>query len=527
MTKNNKLAAPNKVGHAAREFVSILYQIMCMNLRRALLFLLLFRSHGGADPGVVQVAKPWFGIHIVDETTGRGIPLIEFRTVNDIRCITDNAGWIAFNEPGLMNRELWLYLSLAPGYEMDKDGFGFTGIRVTPKAGESTTVKLKRTNIAERIARTTGQGLYRDSELLGLPHSLPNLNPAGVMGQDSVQAVLYRKKIFWLWGDTNVPQYPLGNFHTTCALTPLEVKPESGIAFEYFMDREKPQQLRQMMPLKEPGAVWLFGLLNVLDEQGSEVLLAHYGRHQGLSAPLEHGICRFNDERGIFESAKSLDKSEPWRFPQGNAVRVTHDEGVFYYFAHPFCNTRVAATLKDILRPESYESLRFDEGSRQWRWQRELPPTEPGDETKLLLARKMSAGQARYSLKDVATGKLVRLHTASVNWNAYRKKFVLIGLQIGDQGDPSPLGEMWYAESESPAGPWPGAVKIASHPRYSFYNPVHHAFLDAEGGRTIYFQGTYSLEFSGNPLAPARYDYNQVMYRLDLSDARLKPAQKD
>ena len=74
----------------------------------------------------------------------------------------------------------------------------------------------------------------------------------------------------------------------------------------------------------------------------------------------------------------------------------------------------------------------------------------------------------------------------------------------------------------SPAGPWHSAVKIASHPRYSFYNPVHHAFLDAEGGRIIYFQGTYSLEFSGNPLAPARYDYNQVMYRLDLSDERLE-----
>ena len=84
---------------------------------------------------------------------------------------------------------------------------------------------------------------------------------------------------------------------------------------------------------------------------------------------------------------------------------------------------------------------------------------------------------------------------------------------------------MWYAEADDVSGPWRHAVKVASHPRYSFYNPVHHAFLDAEGGRVIYFQGTYSLEFSGNPLAPARYDYNQVMYRLDLSDKRLAPAQ--
>lgn len=496
-----------------------------MNLQRVLLLAGLCASE--LNPATAQVTPPYFGIHVVDEETGRGVPLIEFRTVNDIRCITDNAGWIAFHEPGLVNREVWFYLSLSPGYDLKKDGFGYTGIRVKPQPGETTTVKVKRSNIAERIARTTGQGLYRDSELLGLPQALPNLNPAGVMGQDSVQATAYRGKIFWLWGDTNVPQYPLGNFRTTCALSPMDLKPESGIALEYFMDPGKPQQLRQMMPLDAPGAVWLFGLLNVRDEKDHEVLLAHYGRHQGLSDPLEHGICRFNDERGVFESVVPLDPTEKWRYPQGNAVRVRTDEGDFFYFAHPFCGTRVRATLQDLLKPGSYEALRFDETAGQWRWQRELPPTELGAETKLLLTRKMTPSQARYRLKAAGTDKLVKLHNGTVNWNGYRHCFVLIGLQSGDLGDPSPLGEMWYAEAESPAGPWHTAVKIASHPRYSFYNPVHHAFLDAEGGRIIYFQGTYSLEFSGNPLAPARYDYNQVMYRLDLADGRLEPAHRE
>jgi hypothetical protein len=63
-----------------------------------------------------------------------------------------------------------------------------------------------------------------------------------------------------------------------------------------------------------------------------------------------------------------------------------------------------------------------------------------------------------------------------------------------------------------------------SHPRYSFYNPIHHGFLDADGGRTIYYEGTYTLEFSGNPYAPSRYTYNQLMYRLDLDDERMKAA---
>lgn len=472
-----------------------------------------------SQPVLLAVDKP-FGIRIVDAETGRGVPLMELRTVNDIRCVTDNAGWAAFLEPGLMDREVFFYLS-GPGYEMEKDGFGFTGVRATPRSGEMAAFKVKNINIAARIGRTTGQGMYRDSELLGLPCPVPNLM-AEVMGQDSVQAQPYRGKIFWLFGDTNNPQYPLGNFQTTCATTPLTVKPEEGIVFDYFMARDKPERLRHMMPRTEQGAVWLFGLLNLKDEKGGESLYAHWGRHKALAEPVQHGVCRFDDATGVFENVVEIDPAEKWRHPLGNAVRVTDAAGDWFYFAFPFFHTRVRATAADVTTPASYEALKFDEATRQWRWQREAAPTKQGEELKLLLSGKMKAVEARHHLKDVRSGKAVRLHTASIEWNEFRQRWVLIGLQSGGKDDPSPLGEVWYAESAKPEGPWSRCIKVASHPRYSFYNPVHHAFLDAEGGRIIYFQGTWSLEFSGNPLAPARYDYNQLMYRLDLGDERLK-----
>src|SRR5262249_12799355 len=41
------------------------------------------------------------------------------------------------------------------------------------------------------------------------------------------------------------------------------------------------------------------------------------------------------------------------------------------------------------------------------------------------------------------------------------------------------------------------------------------------GGRIIFFEGTYTTTFSRNDDPTPRYDYNQVMYRLDLSDRRL------
>jgi hypothetical protein len=200
-----------------------------------------------AQADEVPVRAPYFGIHVVDEDTGRGVPLVELRTVNDVRHVTDNAGWIAFHEPGMMNRDVFWHVS-GPGIEVKADGFGYRCLGAKTITGASVMVKVKNTNIATRLCRLTGQGLYRDSELLGLPAPVPSVMEPGVTGQDSVQAVPYGDKIFWLWGDTNLMRYQLGNHNTTVAFTPREAHPESGLQFEYLTDPEKPEFLRRMMP---------------------------------------------------------------------------------------------------------------------------------------------------------------------------------------------------------------------------------------------------------------------------------------
>src|SRR5688572_20149751 len=82
----------------------------------------------------------WFAIHVVDETTGRGVPLVTLTTTNHISHVSDSAGWIAFNEPGLMDREVFFTVA-APGYEVAKDGFGYSGVRLKPRLGEMGEVK--------------------------------------------------------------------------------------------------------------------------------------------------------------------------------------------------------------------------------------------------------------------------------------------------------------------------------------------------------------------------------------------------
>ena len=126
--------------------------------------------------------------------------------------------------------------------------------------------------------------------------------------------------------------------------------------------------------------------------------------------------------------------------------------------------------------------------------------------------------------EDAATKERVALHEGSVCWNEHRKRWVLIAVQ--QYGKPSFLGEVWYAESAAPTGPWKRAVKIVTHDKYSFYNPAQHAFFDEDGGRTIHFEGTYSFTFSGRTQRTPHYDYNQILYRLDLDDPRLKAAQE-
>jgi hypothetical protein len=163
------------------------------------------------------------------------------------------------------------------------------------------------------------------------------------------------------------------------------------------------------------------------------------------------------------------------------------------------------------------------DGKAVWGWKRDTAPLNSKQQRELIEAGLMKFEDSPQFLTDVDTGKPILMHGGSVHWNEYRKAFVMIGLQ--GEGS-SFLGEIWYAEAPQPAGPWKLAKKIVTHNKYSFYNPAHHPFFDSSGGKLIYFEGTYTTSFSGTEVGTPRYDYNQIMYRLDLSDPRLQSVQQ-
>jgi hypothetical protein len=491
-------------------------------------------------------AARYFAIEVLDEATGRGVPLVELRTVNGIRLVTDSAGLAAFVEPGLMDRDsgpVFFHVS-SHGYEFPRDGFGYRGKALRVRAGESAQLKIRRHNIAERLYRVTGAGIYRDSVLLGRPAPLraPLLN-AQVFGSDSVVNAVYRGKIYWFWGDTNRPGYPLGNFNVPGAtsLLPAEggLDPARGVDLDYFAGPDG--FARATAPMPGPGPTWIFGLVVLVEPAagragtgggGRERLFAGYSKIRPPLETYERGLVEFNPATNTFEKAAVYPLDAP-NYATGQTFLHTVDGVAYVYFATAYPLVRVRAepeALKDPARFEAFTCLapgqpkdrpqvvRAADGTPRWAWTPGAPAIAPPLQAKLIKDGSLKPDESILQLRDVTTGKPVTAHNGSVFWNASRRRWVMI---VCEAGGTSFLGETWYAEADTPLGPWVYARKVVTHDRYSFYNPKQHPMFDQEGGRLIYFEGTYTHTFSGNNDPTPRYDYNQIMYRLDLADPRL------
>jgi hypothetical protein len=292
-----------------------------------------------------------------------------------------------------------------------------------------------------------------------------------------------------------------------------------------------------MMPLADPGPVWIDGLFTVKDNNGQEKMLTHYSRrdpNNALGAQVEHGLALFDDTSKTFQRQQVYDLNAPI-----TAVGHSFEHSVggqdYIYFAQSYPDVRVKADWNDINDISSWEAFtplkansRYDaanppldydaHGNLIFGWKKNTDPLTSDMVEELIQNGYMSRSQSPFRLQDIATGSPIHLHRASVYWNDYRHDWIMIGNQVGGS---SYLGEVWFSEAPTPEGPWVNAIKVATHhsgsDNYSFYNPTQDPFFDEQGGKIIYFEGTYSNTFSGNSQPTPLYDYNQMMYRLDLS----------
>lgn len=503
--------------------------------RLALFGAAVFLAHAAAGLST----NDFFGIRVVDSETGRGVPLVELNTVNQMRFYTDSGGWVALHEPGLFGQRVFFSIK-SHGYEFPKDGFGFAGKALDMEPGGRVVLTIKRRNLAERLYRVTGEGIYRDSTLLGEP--TPTAEPLGagkVAGQDSVFGEIYQGRIWWFWGDTAPMRYPLGHYHMACATSDLPANggldPVRGVNLKYLVDKEGFSRPVARLGVKT-GLIWADGFMPLRDSAGNERLVCHYAHMESLHKMLGHGLAVFDETKQEFERVKELDMDLLWRWPaQAHPVRFREKGTEHIYTGGVFPNVRVKATWDAYFDPAQYEGFtclengaeattvaRDENGKPAYRWLKGAKPVDGSIEEKLIEKRQLKPEEAHFSLADTDSGKRIRMHRGSVRWNEHRQRWIMLAGQIGGTSN---LGEIYYAEAESPTGPWRKAKKIVTHDTYSFYNPVHHPFFDQEGGRWIFFEGTYTHEFSGNKSPTPRYDYNQVMYRLDVDRASKSLAQ--
>jgi hypothetical protein len=469
-----------------------------------------------------------YTIQVVDSKTGRGIPLVELAPHNGQTVVTDSNGIVAFTQQPLMNQDVSFGLR-SYGYVSENDV-------LHPTNGASAQLVIDRTNLAERLYRLTGAGIYQDSVAVGapVPISQPLLN-ANVAGQDSVQATVYNGQIYWFFGDTLYASGG-GDFRTAGARSQLPgqggLDPSQGVNLNYFVNASG--SAKEMMPVSQSGAMWIDGVFTVRDTDGIERLMAHHARFADLSTQLESGLALFNDSTQTLQRFQSYSLTAPIT-PQGHSFNATVNGQDYIYFDQTYPDVRVKANWDDVTHIANWEA--YSPLKANSRWDANNPQFDRDASGKIVFGWKQNTDPLSYEmlqdiaqhgyiprdqlpfrLQDYKTGQPINLHRSSVYWNDFRKSWVMIGVE---SWGPSFLGEVWFSEAPTPEGPWVNAIKVATHDNgtssdYSYYNPTHHPFFDQNGGRLIYFDGTYSNTFSGNSNPTPLYDYNEIMYRLDL-----------
>ena len=459
-------------------------------IRRRLATALAFFPFFLSLPSSAQAAEPC-RIEVLDAASGWPVPLVELRTLNQVRFVTDNAGVIAFDLPDLMGRETWFDI-IGHGYGVPKDGFGMRGVRLTPEPGKTLKVKVHRSIIAKRLGRLTGGGLFAESQKLGREL---DWRESGILGCDTVENALYHGKLFWLWGDTIVARYPLGIFDsigaTTSAQPIASFEPPLRPKFDYFADDKGAPRAIAKMP--GDGPTWVSGCLSLPDRTGAERLVGAYVKVHGLLDIYQCGLCAWNDAASRFEQVRLVwtkSESGPKRPPTPDGHPVLWKDAAgreWALFGDPFPKLRCPANFESWQDPSKWETLRPQE-----------------------------------ALVSAADGANVKPHAGAIAWNPWRKRWVTVFEEAF--GKPSVFGELWYAEADAPTGPWGPAVKILTHENYTFYNPTIHPEFTPPDSPILLFEGTYTAEFADHPPATPRYNYNQILYRLDLDDPALAPA---
>jgi hypothetical protein len=505
--------------------------------------------------------NPYFGIRIVDRDTHEGVPLVQLRTSNYIVNYSDSQGYVAFFEPGMMDHDVWFSV-LTDGYTFSDDRTCKpsithpcdSGIILHTTPGKIITLTVERKQLAERVFRLTGQGIYRDSVLLNIPTPIneSSMEMVAPIGQDTLMLTKYKGLNYWFFGDTvcapSARQENCNGYgQHTIAATSIDQANQAPV-LQYFTSNINGMQWpKPVTPVGDLNMnTWTAAPFVINAGTPQEAMYAFYLKPYSTSAdpsPDKTGLVKWNESKQQFELLIEwpLNNGMEW-LSNGHVVSAfAPGEGVdgYVYFAGSFVLVR--APKNKIAQLSAWESLTpLLSGSdmnnpkidpKGWGWKKGMPVFHQSDETTLIAKGIMPLSQARMQIVDSITKKPVVVDSGVVHWNAFLKKYILV---FGN-------GQLYLAMSDSMTGPWNTAVVIAQHEdtHSSCYNSIQVSALSDATERNIYVACSYTSMWSNDapaagipnvwstclfgqnahqncaPVVP-RYEYNNLVYRLDL-----------
>lgn len=388
-----------------------------------------------------------------------------------------------------------------------------------------------------------------------------------MVGQDSVQACVYGNETYFFFGDTNRPSYPLGNFFTTGARGPAvgELNASHTLPLRYFQNTDGFVAPMAPMELRTPSTpVWVGGLLSLAptathirkylasdgDQSAPGGGMYTFYTKGGMTAQ-EFGLLQWNSSGSQFALVPGARwnttglPDDAWmqrlrsNLLGSQATVDTNSSWVYFTSAYPVLRARTSpAALANLSSYEAWTCLaagatmvapRLDRdatGKLIYSWKPGTPPVSAEDQTRLVHLGLATTAELWINLTSIGTdktaGSAVALKRGSARYNAHLDRWLIVG-----QASP---GTVWLAAASTVEGPYRRALLVADHSSsgssmqngdsstglaYNFYNPAQHDFLD--DGSIVYFSGTYATTFAPQHHMTPRYDYNSILYRLDLS----------
>jgi hypothetical protein len=476
--------------------------------------------------GPVPGPADCFALRFVDGANMRGVPLVKVVPGAGNAQWSDSQGMAAVCNPDVVGHSI-VFTVTSDGYALPKG----TTVTLVATKGSSATVTLVRRYAGERLYRVTGQGIYRDSVLLDLttPIAAPNINGL-VMGQDTPSTFVYDGKLYWLWQDTDRAAYPLGNFDTSGATSLLPgaggLSPDLGANATYFVDASGfsrgmvDTSADPMTASATAAGIWLGQIVNVVDAHGAPQI---FGTYYANTTPAWSALAKLDPSRETF--AFVADYPAGATIPGGRSTVVRDPTGTSYaYWTNPVRFPATSAGVQDLADYEVYSAYgphgsttlaKNADGTLNYAW----TPGATAITQAALKSLSIDPAQGLDGhLTDLDGGSNVAIAHQSSAWNDYRKRFSAV---VQQQYGTSLLGEIWYVEGDTPLGPWVYARKVVTHDDgYTFYNPDLVPSFSEAGGRILFFDATYTASYTSVAPTP-RYNYNEIMYRLDLDDPRL------